>query len=153
MKLDELFEDAVVAQLDLPPARLFPPNTSIDAALEFLRGNRFSAVHVVDNDELIGIFTEVDYVRRVLHGEPADGTIASVMTRNPETVTRETPLSKAFEMMSRGNYRHLPEVDSAGVPKRLLKVQHLVQYLAEEYPEEILAMAPDVHQVTEADGG
>lgn len=152
MNLPELFDAAVVAQLDLPPARTFAPDTSIEDALAFLRENRFSAVHVVENGALVGIFTEVDYVRRVLD-QKAEGTIGSVMTRDPQTVTRQTPLSEAFEMMSAGNFRHLPEVDGDGMPRRLLKVHHLVEYLAERYPHQILALAPDVHQVTEADGG
>ena len=68
-------------------------------------------------------------------------------------IDADTPLSTVFELMSRGNFRHVPVVDDSGAPVGLVAVRHLVQYLAERYPAEVLAMAPDVHQVTAVDGG
>lgn len=155
MKLEQLFEAAVVAQLDLPPACVVPEGTTIHAAIDKMKDASRSVVVIVDGDEKVcGVFTEVDFVRKVLGNKVGPGaTIDAYMTTGPHTVTRDSKLSDAFEIMSRRNFRHLPVVDSDNKPTALLAVRHLIQYIAERYPAEVLAMAPDVHQITEADGG
>jgi CBS domain-containing protein len=155
MKLEQIFEAAVVAQLDLPPACTVPEGTVIHAAIDKMKDASRSVVVIVDADDKVsGVFTEVDFVRKILgHTIGAEATIDEYMTAGPQTVTRDSKLSDAFELMSRRNFRHLPVVDSDNKPTALLAVRHLVQYIAERYPAEVLAMAPDVHQVTEADGG
>ena len=155
MKLEELFEAAVVAQLDVLPALAVPKGTTIHAAIDKMKQANRAVLVIVDGDgELAGVFTEVDFVRKVLGQQVApDATVDEYMTPGPQTVTRCSKLSVAFDLMSRGNFRHLPVVDAGNKPTGLLAVRHLVQYIAERYPAEVLAMAPNVHQVVEADGG
>ncbi len=155
MTLDDLFEAAVVAQLYQPGPSVISRGTTVGEALARMRESAESVLQIVDDgDKLVGVFTEVDYVRRILHeGVDTSRPIDEVMTSELKTVRRDTPASTAFELMSRGNFRHLPVIDREGRPIGLLAVRHLIQYLAERYPAEILAMAPNVHQVVEADGG
>lgn len=155
MKLDTLFEAAVVAQVDLLPALSVPSGTSALEAVKQMRDAKRAVLFIVSGDQLAGIFTEVDFAKKILGNDiGSDVKIDDFMTADPKTVSRETKLADCFAMMSQGNFRHLPVVDSNGKPHNLLAVRHLVQFLAERFPQEVLAMAPDVHQVAASvDGG
>ena len=154
MTLDELFDRAVVAELELPPPHVVPAGASVASTIAAMRARKSAVVLIADANRVVGLFTEVDYVRRIV-GEDVDpdAAIAGFMTTAPATVQRSTPLSHCLRLMSEGDFRHLPVVDDAGSPTHLLAVRHLTQYLAERYPSAILAMAPNVHQIIQADGG
>lgn len=154
MNLDELFGQAVVAELSLGPPHVVASGTAVADTIEAMRATRTAASLVVDDERVVGLFTEVDYVRKVLGREIEDGaTIDTMMTSAPTTVRRDTPLGECMRLMSEGDFRHLPVVDSAGRPSHIVAVRHRMQYLAERYPSEVLAMAPNIHQITEEDGG
>ncbi|MFN2458404.1 MAG: CBS domain-containing protein [Chitinophagaceae bacterium] len=65
------------------------PGTSIFEALELMLEKNISAVLVMENDELVGIFSERDYARKViLRGKASrDTKISEVMTDDLVTVT------------------------------------------------------------------
>jgi len=154
MKLEDLFERAVVAQLDLPAPEVFSSGTSVRDTVARMREGLRNVALIENEGRVIGVFTEVDYAHKVLGRDVAEDTaIDDFMTGKPTTVRRDTTLSRCFELMSEGNFRQLPVVDEDGKPSGVVTVRHLVQFLADRYPSEILAMAPNVHQITEVDGG
>ena len=75
-------------------------------------------VMVVDNERLVGIFTERDALFRVLaEGRNAKSTlIADVMTSNPLTIGPDKPFGHALHIMYEGGFRHVPVVDGNGAP-------------------------------------
>lgn len=154
MKLEDLFEAAVVAQLDLRAPEVFSSGTSVRETVARMREQLRTVALIENGGHVIGVFTEVDYARKVLGRDINEETaIDNFMTEKPTTVRRDTALSRCFELMSEGNFRQLPVVDEDGKPSGVVTIRHLVQYLADRYPSEILAMAPNVHQITEVDGG
>ena len=66
MKLDTLFEAAVVAQVDLLPALSVPSGTSALEAVKQMRDAKRAVLFVVSGDQLVGIFTEVDFAKKIL---------------------------------------------------------------------------------------
>jgi len=64
------------------------PQTSIFEALELMASKDVSAVLVLENERLVGIFTERDYARKViLKGRNSrDTQISELMTQNLLTI-------------------------------------------------------------------
>jgi CBS domain-containing protein len=73
---------------------------------------RFDAL-VIDEGQLVGIFSERDYARKgILKGRASQQTlIKDVMTSKLITVTSEQKLEEAMVIMSEKHIRHLPVVD------------------------------------------
>ena|SRR5579884_260139 len=93
---------------------MLPPETTIMAAAKHMRSRNASAVLVIEGeDELVGIFTERDAIRRVLAEglDPASVTLADVMTDNPDTVTPQDSAAVAVRLMQAGQCRHVPIVE------------------------------------------
>ena len=98
---------------DFEPVML-PPDTTVMAAAKHMRSRNASAVLVTEGeDELVGIFTERDAIRRVVAEglDPGMTTLADVMTDNPDTVTRQDSPAKALRLMQAQQCRHVPIVD------------------------------------------
>ena len=72
---------------------------------------------VMEDDQLIGIFTERDAITRVLGAglDPASTYISAVMTKNPVWVPTSTTLEEAMSIVTSRRIRHLPVVENGKV--------------------------------------
>ncbi|MDB5926342.1 MAG: inosine-5-monophosphate dehydrogenase [Betaproteobacteria bacterium] len=82
-----------------------------------MKQHNIGSLMVVENEKLVGVFTERDGLFRVLaEGRDADTTsLADVMTRNPQTISPKSGFTVALQMMHDGRYRHLPVVEDGRV--------------------------------------
>jgi len=90
---------------------------SVREACELMATNHVGAVLVMEDGRLDGIFTERDALNRVLAArlDPDTTRIADVMTREPITLSPQTPVTEALRLMSEIGFRHLPIVDQEEV--------------------------------------
>jgi len=90
---------------------------SVAAAAHLMKLHRISALLIVENGRLAGIFTERDALFRVIAEgrDPASTRVADVMTPNPRTIAPDRPFGHALHLMYEGGFRHVPVVES-GTP-------------------------------------
>ena len=86
------------------------PNRPVFDALIILAEYKIGALAVVQNDKLVGIFSERDYAREVvLHGRSSKSTaIVEVMTAKVITGKPDDTVESAMGVMSEKHIRHLP---------------------------------------------
>jgi CBS domain-containing protein len=96
---------------------LAPPDTSVSQAARMMAKKNVGAVLVVDQEALVGIFTERDIAFRVVAcGLEARTTrLVDVMTPAPATVDPDKPFGHALLRMQDGGFRHLPVVEDGKV--------------------------------------
>ena len=103
---------------------------------------------------LVGIFTERDFVNRVVAaGADASMPVAQVMTAEPKVIGIGGTVQQAVEMMEAGGYRHLPVVDDAGNPVGVLSVKDVMRYLVEYFPARVYNLPPTPNQTQPAREG
>jgi len=90
-----------------------PAQTSVAAAAALMLTHGVGAILVVENEALVGIFTEHDVVSRVIAGghDPQIVLLGEVMTREPLTVAPQSTLGHALVLMHERGIRHLPVID------------------------------------------
>jgi CBS domain-containing protein len=90
------------------------PDTSVYHALELMVEKNVSALLVMENEKLAGIFTERDYARKVvLKGKLSKETqVSEIMTRDLITVSPGSTIEECMELMTGKYIRHLPVVDN-----------------------------------------
>ena len=88
------------------------PDTIVYHALEMMVEKNVSALLVMENEKLAGIFTERDYARKVvLKGKLSKETlIGDIMTRDLITVSPDSTIDECMELMTGKFIRHLPVV-------------------------------------------
>ena len=94
-----------------------------DAACR-MAAEKVGAIMIVDNGQLVGIFTERDVLNRVVAArrDPDSTTLADVMTKAPQTVKADRPFSHAMHMMYEGGFRHMPVVED-GKPLGMISIR------------------------------
>ena len=94
-----------------------PADTSVSDAARVMKARNVGALMVVDNEKLVGVFTERDGLFRVLAaGLDAEATqLSAVMTANPQTVSPDAGFVTALQMMHDGGFRHIPVVKDGRV--------------------------------------
>jgi CBS domain-containing protein len=105
---------AVATVGDIMTTGLFfiEPSTTVAEAATVMGERRIGSALVMEDDRLLGIFTERDIVRALgEHFDAAGHPVSEWMTPNPLTVEPSTPVERALRTMLDRNFRHLPVVD------------------------------------------
>ena len=93
------------------------PHRPVFDALVILAEYQIGALVVVENEQMVGIFSERDYAREViLKGRSSKTTeISDVMTHNVIFAKPEDSIQEAMFIMTSKNFRHLPVVNNGKV--------------------------------------
>ena len=84
--------------------------TSIFDGLQLMAEKNIGALLVIDSDELVGIFSERDYARKVvLRGKSSRKTsVGEIMTKMVASVGPDQSIQECMELMTEKHIRHLP---------------------------------------------
>ncbi len=106
-----------------------------------LARHRIGAVPVVENDAVVGIFSERDLVRLLADYGPEvlDRQVGDQMTRAPVFCSSSTSVLAALSLMTQRRIRHLPVVD-AGQLVSFVSIGDLVKYRIDRIEAEAAAM-------------
>jgi len=90
------------------------PTTTAYEALELMADKNIGALLVFENEQLVGIFSERDYARKViLKGKASKDTpVSELMTRQVFYVKPENTLDECMALMTSKHIRHLPVIDN-----------------------------------------
>lgn len=127
-----------------------PENSTVEQAVAEMNRHRIGSVVIKKGDQVCGIFTERDVLTRLVSsGRDSKTTLVrEVMTQNFQSITPETSVEDAMQMMTDRRVRHLPVLDGGqlvgmisigDVTRWLLKVnemeaENLRRYIFSEYP-------------------
>ena len=92
------------------------PSETVGEAVAVMAQHRIGSVLVMQDDRLLGIFTERDTVRALSQAhDAARHEIVSWMTHDPKTVAPDMDTEDALRMMLDNGFRHLPVVERGKV--------------------------------------
>ena len=91
-----------------------PPTATVDKAVAMMHERRIGAVIVVDREQVVGLFTERDLLRRVVNPllDPRQTRLREVMTASITVASAETPLDEVRRLMRGERLTHLVTLDS-----------------------------------------
>ena len=114
-----------------------PPDATVSEAAKLMAKKNVGAILVVDNEHLVGIFTERDAVFRVIaHGRDAQATpLRAVMTANPESLDPSRSYGHALLLMQEHGFRHVPVVEN-GRPIGIISSRNAMDPELEEFVAE-----------------
>jgi CBS domain-containing protein len=130
--------DRLVSEVMEPGSALtLSPETTVSKAAELMAKMEVGAAMVVDQEHLIGIFTERDALFRVIaRGLDARTTrLVEVMTAEPRTVGPNKSYGYALVMMQENGFRHAPVVEN-GKPIGIVSSRSAMDPELEEFVSE-----------------
>jgi CBS domain-containing protein len=113
-------------------------NTSVFDALKTMAEKNIGALMIIEQEKLIGIFSERDYARKiVLQGKASHDTpVSEIMTGKVLTIASEDNLEHCMALMSKNKVRHLPVVDNEKVTG-IISISDVVTAIIENQQETI----------------
>jgi CBS domain-containing protein len=104
------------------------------------------AILVLDNDELRGLFSERDLMKRVVLEklDPERTPVGDVMSTDLVTIDELASVEDAMELMQVNNCRHLPVTRGSGVVG-FLSMRDLMKYELTRKTEELHHMRAYIH--------
>ena len=89
------------------------PEKVFQDAVEIMAENKISALLVLENDELIGIVSERDYIRKAAPKRivPWEITVEELMTKEVIVVPPSENIEACMQIMTSNRFRHLPVVE------------------------------------------
>ncbi len=93
------------------------PDETVLEAIRRMAEHDVGALLVLEDDQLVGFFSERDYSRKViLQGLRSEGTpVRTVMSTPVLTISPDATVQQGLSIMSEKFVRHLPVTDGSGV--------------------------------------
>jgi len=133
-----------------------PESTPLIDVIDKLRNYSMGCVLLEHDNKISGIFTERDAMKKVL-GRRLDldnEVISNFMTKEPECLQIDDPISYALNKMVSGGYRHVPLVDENKNPLGVLSMQNIINHLGDFFFDEIVNLPPKpIRGETSREGG
>jgi CBS domain-containing protein len=114
------------------PLRCARPDETVLAATQRMNEHGIGALLIMDQEHMVGIFTERDVLRRVVAAEfaPSAVRVGDVMTTEVACCTPETSIDDARRIFRQHRIRHLPVVNDQGQIQGLISIGDLNAYHA-----------------------
>jgi CBS domain-containing protein len=137
LEVTTMFSQRVKQVMERKKLLTAPPETTVSKAAKLMASKNVGAVMVVENERLVGIFTERDAVFRVMaKGLDAQATkLAEVMTNEPQTVDPDKSFGYALLMMHENGFRHVPVIEN-GKPIGIVSARNALDPEMEEFVSE-----------------
>lgn len=112
--------------------------TSVFDALQVMMEKNISALLIMENERLLGIFTERDYARKlILRGKSSKETkISEIMTEDLLTLSPDSSIEQCMEIMTNQKIRHLPVIENNFVIG-MISIGDVVKFIIEDQQQTI----------------
>lgn len=120
--LERALAEDEVGKMTITPMSTIDPSTTIRNAMAMMTDKDIFCLLVVENEKLIGIFTERDVLEKVAENWDVmkDKPVREAMTPDPDAVYEMDCPAKALNLMAVGSFRHVPVVDIDNKPMGIL---------------------------------
>lgn len=109
------------------------PDETVLEAIRRMAEHDVGALLVMEDDRLVGFFSERDYLRKViLQGLRSRNTpVKTVMSTSVLTISPDATVQEGLSTMTENNIRHLPVTDASGVVG-VVSIRDLVKAVIED---------------------
>lgn len=107
------------------------PDASVSDVIKQMKAAGLGCALILDQGELVGIFTERDLLNKLTGraAHPQSIAVRDLMSANPEVLRDTDSVATALNKMSMGRYRHIP-VRRADGSYCVTSIKHVLKYLA-----------------------
>jgi CBS domain-containing protein len=148
MDLRNALENETVSQVGYSKPITMQSIDTVRAAVEKMGQENTGCLLILDGIKLVGIFTERDFVIRVLGKNGAfEEPIKNYMTPDPTKAGTEEPIHRVLSRFLQCDVRNLPVVNNDDIPVGTLAVRRVVNFLSEYHPSAVYNLPPDADQI------
>ena len=156
-RLESAFLEHQIRHLEPHVPQWISADATVAEAVQRMVECKIGCVLVGKTEQLDGIFTERDLLRRVVgEGRQAGETLVrEVMTPSPDCLTADHRIAYALKKMVLRAYRHIPVLDREGKAVGIVSARDVSRFIATLFPESTLNLPPgdEIKNTDVVDGG
>lgn len=144
-----------IDKMKLTKPVIISPNETVKTAVDLLVNKNKGSLMVCNADgSIVGIVTERDVMMKVsLSDKLANEPVAEIMTSDPLCLHREDEIAYILNNMHVGGYRHIPIVDNDDIPIAIVSIRHIMDYIIDHFPQNVLNMVGEPFRGTQQRDG
>lgn len=152
--LSKIIEQDKIQNVKVRAAIQVEQETPLKSVLSQMQELKRGCALVTEKGKLLGIFTERDYLTRVIEkGVKMNAPIKELMTPNPCSLPVSASMAQAIELMSARSLRHLPLTNEQNLIEGYISVRDVLDYLSAHFPYEVYNLPPDPDQISKTAEG
>ena len=125
-----MLETPISVLAQRPPVRV-QRDTPLREAATLLRQEKTRCLAVMDGDAIVGIFTDRDMVEKCFSSAvTGDTELGTVMASPVISVSPDSSIRDALELLDRERVRHLPLVEEDGRLRAIVRGRDILGYIA-----------------------
>lgn len=130
-ELHRVLAEDTVSSLESSPFVQVTAASSIREAVQALHESKVSSLLVVEDDKLVGIFTERDMLEKVAdqYAQQASHPVREVMTSSPTVVYETDPVGTAVAAIAVAGHRHVPVLKIDGTIAGIVSPRRVLSFL------------------------
>lgn len=108
------------------------PEDTVQSVVEKMRTHNIGSIAITSQDQtVLGIFTERDYIRKIAGQESQhySAPIQNFMTPNPKSILITDPIRKAVVSMRLGKFRHIVIQTPEGKLENIISVKDILDWI------------------------
>ncbi len=123
------------------------PTVPTREVVQLMRDRGVSCALVCRGEELVGIFTERDYLDSVAgSGTRLEEPIEAIMSTQLSTLSPDDSVGDLIRIVSERGFRQVPVVEGSRA-RGVVAALDVVKYIADLFPQEVYNLPPDPDQV------
>ncbi|MEX2212880.1 MAG: CBS domain-containing protein [Phycisphaeraceae bacterium] len=134
--LERALCEGIIRDIHIAPFATTSPISTVEQAVRKMAGMNVGCLLVIENEKLVGIFTQRDLLMKVIENYEAmkGQLIREVMTADPVIVRDTDPPAKAINLMGTSGFRHIPVLDVDDKVVGLIGPRRTTAYLQKHLP-------------------
>lgn len=129
--LEQAICESSASQIQHTPFTTISPEDSVATALQRLASDHIACLMVVEDNRLVGIFTNREVLNKVaLEDEILDRPVREVMTADPVFVRDDDPVAATLCVMAVHGYRHVPILTVDNEVSGIVSPQRITNFLS-----------------------
>jgi CBS domain-containing protein len=146
--LTKILQETAIERLLSTPPVLVDVKETVEDTIQKMRKASIGCVLVLEDRKLAGIFTERDFINRIIKENMDYGTLmGDIMNAPVKTLSPKESVAETIRLMVEKGYRHIPLVTQSGRIKGLIRPRDIIQYFSEHFPHEIYNQPPNLDQI------
>ena len=133
-----------ISSIGIKKAILKDEDASLQSAIESMQSSHSSCILIINDNKIIGIFTERDVITKVVakNLDLENEKICNYMTNNPETLHSDDSIAFALNKMTSGGFRHIPIVNTKSKEIYVISMQDIINSIGDFYFDDIVNLPP-----------
>ncbi len=142
------FETDPISALGLPPLVSVNTQASVGQALSAVQEHGQGFVLICEDGRPRGIMSQREVLMRIVARDVKyDSNVMDFVSKVGVTLTSKEKIARAIKVMIAEGLDIIPIVDDTGRATAVVRSVDVIQFLAEVFPEQLLNLPPEPHQL------